>query len=856
MKISSINSVIKRKSAFVICTVALLGYAETKKYEWDSSSNRYGEDVTVMYSEDQSVSRIDATVSKENSIIFTGGEISFAPNATICLNGLGSLIFSNDIQSTALNLSSDFTNHTVTFDNLSAGTSASVSLGDLGIKESDQISLDDIEISKGQLIYTGNSIIDLKPYLIKKENNAYSIQLQNYNGAWTRCAKITLAVNNGALSAFCEYIRQYNVYTENVLGKDFDDTSDGNTINFSGSSLASLTINIIHKDTNRNIIFAGNTKLNNLNISGGINFAITGDCIGANNCATLSQSINFNQGSFELVNAGIFTNKMTVTGSNGRMLFSSTDVAAPETTIVTPLVVPTEIEKVVLTQTALSSIRAITGNVSFVVYNSNDLTQKANLHDEFKKPFGAMMVRNIGNEMVARFHATVYNMSYGGALLFRQVGPDITVKVCSTYDFWWTYDQNAKNPWTWDYFNRVIGTNPTNCRANNRMTVDNITFALKGCLGTPASPTHMYYDLQSTNVDPKNIRHIFKPGANRKMTAFVTGAVRGANLIEACEGTTLEFKNTNHNTGYLGLWHKDIANPPLIVVHSGAKVINDRNWQNSVYQTIDLRGGKFAHRDPDNDKVSYSDYAFFKGRASKNHVHAVRYSDGAQTHGWGLLLGNEEVPDSELVVTGTTPSSAENGFYVGGTKLGAAENPGTLTLNIEDVTSDESVDFTLYLPIKQQEGATWVQIRKIGAGTVLLNAKDNIITNAPIILTEGILEIATNDCLNANTDFVFDGGTLKAMASCEYKFDEVTVTSSGEIVLPSNSTIRFNDSSANDWASNGTLDFICDASTTSIFFEGLNVKQQANIRLNGEKCHLNKEGKLVPGERGMAIIIR
>lgn len=863
MKLFARRSSIACSLVLAGCFAASAGFAGVTTYVWNGTDATYGDDVAVTFSNgtDGPVSRIDVTAAEGERVVFTGTDLSCAADAVVCLRGLGSLVFSNDVDAAGnVALTSDFPDRTADFEkNLPAKTTATINLTELGVAEAEKLTLDDIKVTGGKGYYN-TSTVTLSPYFPARTADGYSVQLQGWTGAWSKCYKVILTLENGTLSVTCVYTKNCSDYMKDIRGSDFDKELE-NVSEASNHWLKELNIHVVRADGRRNVSFAGRFGIGSaatLAVKDGINFSVTGDGIGAKDAAVLAQTLTLRQGSFELIDAGIFTNAMTLVGEDGQLVFSSTDAPASEPTVIETGATVTWRPGVVLPGAALASILAVTGEVSFLKYNSD--TEKVTLNADYQGPLGAMFQRNIGNEMVARFQAKTVNMTYGGGLLFRQSGTNVMAEVCSVYDAWWSNTPASKDPWTWDYFNGTADRS----RANTHMTVKNLTFVLGGRLGTPAAPTHMYYALKANSGSyPVRMRHVFRPGANRRMSVLLTGAMYGAKQIEVYDGATVAFKSTYNGavgTGHLGLWHRDGLHPPTITVHAGGRVFNDRNWQNSVHQTIDLKGGTYAVRDPAQDCVSHASYAFFKGKHADNHLHGIRYSAGGKSCGYDLYLGNDDGPDSELTVTGSVPCRAENGFTVGGTNSAStADAPYTLTLDVADVTGDAAVDFTLEHRICQRYRSGWVQLRKTGAGTALLQGV-NVLTNAPVALEAGCLVMGRTACFNADTDFSFEGGALEASVAGTYELGAVTVSAGGSLTLAEGANVRFAASSGEAWTPAKTLALVCDTDTSSVYFgsaaDALTRKQQRSLRLNGLPCRLNKDGRVVPGEEMTVVVIQ
>jgi autotransporter-associated beta strand protein len=140
------------------------------------------------------------------------------------------------------------------------------------------------------------------------------------------------------------------------------------------------------------------------------------------------------------------------------------------------------------------------------------------------------------------------------------------------------------------------------------------------------------------------------------------------------------------------------------------------------------------------------------GDDNSNYMNKLTLMNGASITGYKIRVGFVSVPT--ITVAGTNTCSIPAGLNM--VKYG--ENP--LTFNVADVTGDEAADLTIPGVIRDYTGAQYeyMPILKTGAGTLSLSGVNT--HKGVYTLTQGGLALDGNGALNAANDIVLNGGSL------------------------------------------------------------------------------------------------
>jgi len=141
---------------------------------------------------------------------------------------------------------------------------------------------------------------------------------------------------------------------------------------------------------------------------------------------------------------------------------------------------------------------------------------------------------------------------------------------------------------------------------------------------------------------------------------------------------------------------------------------------------------------------------YFENNDNGNYLNNITLMNGAQVTGYNVRVGYVSAPT--ITVSGTSPSTLAAGLNL--VKNGTVP----LTLNVADVTGDGTVDFAIPGVIRDYVGFAGMPITKTGAGTVSLSGVNTTI--AAYAINAGTLALDGNGALNANNNVTLNGGTL------------------------------------------------------------------------------------------------
>jgi hypothetical protein len=165
--------------------------------------------------------------------------------------------------------------------------------------------------------------------------------------------------------------------------------------------------------------------------------------------------------------------------------------------------------------------------------------------------------------------------------------------------------------------------------------------------------------------------------------------------------------------------------------------------------------------------------------------------DGATVNMSNVYCG--KIHAGNWYVSGSTPCSASaSPLYLYGDNSATAENPKprTFTVDVEDVTGDDGVDFTFTGNIltPQNVAFTNVTVLKRGSGTWLLNGTYSCV--GPTLVSGGFFKLGRTGTMNAsqNISLLFGGG-LALAEGVSNAIGKVSLTTAGVLDVPTTSTL-------------------------------------------------------------------
>ena len=846
----------------VVAAVAVGAGAETTTYTWDGTSTAYGDKVTVAYDGEGKVTKLTASVARDEKVVFVGGTTEFAADAVISLASVGPLVFSNRVVTAG-----GVTVESAVVDTVIGGEDRGFIMGVSKVLPITFADFDELRIESAVISYmSGSTQVNLdnsRFFYVTREPDRQTMQLQEFNGAWTRCVKIEMTPSDEGVVVTSVYARQTSDEHVNHVGEDFDTAELRYTTMKTELFLTKVKIVVDCNPTLRQLHFAGELEAGGaVTVSKGANVFATGAALGAQDDATCDLGVNFDNGTFTFFDCGFFTYAGTVTGNAGSLIFGSSD-AEPQASQEVFLDSLTATDQTVVYGASLASLTGVTAVVRWNRYDSYDAgktVQEDVMNDEFRGDLPAAFFRNIGDETVARFQGmskTWGSLMNSAAVRFRQDGTNIVARAVATYDQW-TGNTKVKDPWLWDAVN-------DNCRIRD---VERYLIALSNVVLRLDCPKgDINWDTQMTLAcadSSTGVSYVFKPGANRRLTAIVTSdngmpQVKGEVHVYDRAIVTLagrDFTKDGYTPTYQGLWQGQTgSNAAKIFVHEGGKMLTNQRAQNSGYgQVVTVDGGTYAFRDSSVSDEN-RDYKFKRSPFFADCIGGVTYMNGAVTDGYMPYLGAMG-NSATIKVGGTTPSVCRNGYGLYSQSTESA-SPQTCTMDVEDVTGDDGVDFTMEWNFVWKN-YIYPRLAKKGAGTVLLKMKNDLPTYK-LWIREGTVLMGMTDGLGTK-GVTLDGGALAIQAG-------LTNSISGSLVLSTNSTIRLaanskiliDDSSAETWTAGARLTITGDPATSAISFggkNGLTAAQLKQIRWDGKRVEFDEDGCLkqyIPGE---AIIVR
>lgn len=855
------------------CAIGLpVAFGETFIYTWDGTSESYGDGrVAVGYAGD-AVATLTAKVAEGDTVVFEGETpVSFAADATVKVDGRGSLTFSNDVAAAgALVFTSDAPRLAFTYPNSEypGGDMSDIAPGNpevLAFRGVTNLSEYVFADASGGYYYSpSHPVNDRDFYFCGRTETTLHAQIQYWDGGTCRCVMPQVVAREDGL--WLTNSAAWSVKWD-ATGIDFTTLEGRQNEDY---SVIAFELIAERKDGRRQVTFANGLTLGGkVTVAGGVNLRGSAKAFKTSDGETFDADIEFDNGDLTYLDVGAFTNAARYTGKYGDIYYRTPDIEAGVSTFLYEdaeiidgeMGIPTE-NLVILRKTNLATITGLTSRAQWNVYNNKGPDVAPNLTypppGEFAGDLPAMYFEvdpSFGTMAVARFQTPrnlTYDLTMSIPLVFEQVGRDVAVRKVQGRWVWAAHETtgHSLDPWTWDPW-KYPGTNPKDY-TTQEFFVTNLCLRLSRPSGGFAG--------EITFAGTENTRLVnthFAPGRNASysvnLTTYKAIATDLRSTVYIADGVTVRLMAPEDDWSQGMFGASSIC--PRFVVAKGGRVLTLRQKMNSVGQYIELQGGEYGFmRSPvtpsyaNDGKLTCTRYD--TDAELWNYIGHYTLSDGARLYGQRPRIGTSYVTKPTVKVIGEQPCRA-NGFYV----ITTSSAQITLTLDVADVTGDSAADFLTGKLEKSDPNL--VSITKTGAGTVLFE-KPNVTTGAPFVVKDGTVSMGCDNCF-ADTTFSLEGGSLAVAAGTANTLESIAISADTTLTLGDDATLTVTDPTA-EWATDATVNIVGDPEKCALKFGdesgSLSPRQIRRIRWNGEKCHLTEDGTVVPGALGMMLLFR
>ena len=859
-----------------------VAFGETFTYTWDGSSESYGDGRVVVGYADDSVATLTAKVAEGDTVVFEGETpVSFAADATVKVDGRGSLTFSNDVAAAgALIFTSDaprldFDIAKTAYDKSTLSTGGPEVLAFPGV-----MNLADYAISgkKSAIQYNGSTRrSDFSSYFPVRTADSYSYQIQNWYGTAavpkTMCILIKFIQREDGVAI--TNVANWAVDRRNVVGEDITTLPDKYAGNY---QILETSLVAERLPGRREVTLAGAFSSGGvLTVAGGVNLRGTAAAFNTTNAGTFDNAVALDSGSLTFLESWNFTNAATLSGMDGDVFYESPDLKEADFVEETKsfdfpeglgtanvVVLPNADLRSVLGLTMKAEWRDYSGNYATVISVKTNNNDKIAFADDLP-PMYFEKDQWSGTLAVARFQtiSMLRSISMSVPLVLEQVADGVAIRAAGGVSAWHSHWPNGepKDVMTWDPWVGAYTSKPTAYAVNKNFYVTNVTIRLSSPTGNaPISSTVAI----ATKGTAKVVNTSFRPGAGRYLTATISTSVGTSDgaMVHVYDRANLRLGGGSSFNWSLGLWNDNSSAVPDITVHSGGRAQTYLQKSNPVCQILNLEGSEYLFTGslpaPALSEGKLMAASYTHGSAFFNYIGGVAYSEGAVTKGLMPYVGSHYNPAPVVSVTGSKPCRADNGFYVAtSTATGATSpTPTTLTFDVADVTDSAETDFTsAKLKAGDTENVTFV---KKGTGTMLLSAVNEMGEN-PFEVADGTLALGCSGCLGETAKVALTGGSLAVAAGTANTLQSLAVGADTTLTLGDGATLTVTDPTA-EWATGVTVNIVGDPKKCTLKFGdetgSLTSSQFRRIRWNGEKCHVTEDGTVVPGALGSVLIVR
>ena len=870
------------------CAIGLpVAFGETFTYTWDGTSESYGDGrVAVGYAGD-AVATLTAKVAEGDTVVFEGETpVSLAADATVKVDGRGSLTFSNDVAAAgALVFTSDAPRLSFNIDDLGLPHSTLSAGGPEVLAVPGVMNLADYVRSaqNSAIQYNGSTRRgNFASHCPVRTADSYAYQIQNWYSTAaqpkTMCILLKFIQRDDGVAL--TNAASWAVYGYDAVGEDFLVIPDKGAESYQILETSLVAERVAGR---REVTFAGAFSSGGaLTIAGGVSVRGTAKAFGTENGATFDRAVGFDSGSLTFLESWNFTNAATLSGTDGDIFYETPDLSAEDLveetkTLEFPgglgaanvVALPNADLRSVLGLTMKAEWRDYAGNSATVISVKTNNNDKVAFTDDLppmyfeKDPWSGALA-------VARFQtiSMLRTISMSVPLVLEQVGGDVAIRAVSGVSAWHSHWPNGepKDVMTWDPWVGERTGEPAAYTVNKNFYVTNVVirYSSPAAAKGPVSAAVAIATQKSGTVTAVNTS--IRPGAFRYLTATITTSVgtSGGAMYHVYDRANLRLGGGSSFNWSLGLWNDNTSSVPDITVHPGGRAQTYLQKSNPVCQVLNLDGSEYRFTSSfpvpayANGKLKSAD--FTQGTAFFNYIGGIAYSDGAVTTGLMPYIGSSYNTKPVVSVRGATPCRADNGFHVVATspKTGEPLAPVTLTFDVADVTGSAEIDFTSAKFATSSDCKDCVTYVKTGDGTMLLSAV-NVMSENPFEVAGGTLALGCSGCLGETAKMALTGGSLAVAAGTTNTLESIAIGADTTLTLGDGATLAVTDPTA-EWATDVTVNIVGDPKTCTLKFGdetgSLSSRQFRRIRWNGEKCHVAEDGTVVPGALGIVLIVR
>lgn len=650
------------------------------------------------------------------------------------------------------------------------------------------------EISSVAAGMAGNSVslgpVPAAPYFFNHNGATGTVQMQAYNGGYTKCVKIELAQAGEDVTARVLYAKYHNSQNNNLVGFDFD--TGGTTMDIASSfgaggyGLCQLRLLRTHTLT----LTGANTYFGDTVSDGGVLEIGPSGQLGGGAYAgavVVYGPFLYNSASNQVLSGNLSGSGMLVKDSPGK----TENVFVYDAFL-------TQTAIVILPNTSLADCTGADGMLGGAFIDSGS-----------GLPYPADAYHFVNDGTSATFQLQAYDGGHTKCVkvALAQAGTNVTGRVVYAK---YLLSQNALG------FDFDTGgssqTVATSYAAGGYGAAHTVLTLLRHSTLT-LSGTNTYAG--GTAVNKGSLVASGSADALPSTGAIIVGD--GGNLVLSVPPLNVS------NPGGVGN-----GNP--ITVKSGGTLTLAGVFNSGYSRLVTLDGGTL------NSVVT-------ENNDNANYLNNLVLKNGARVVGHKVRVGYHSA--ASIVVGGTSPSFLEAGLNM------VNMSSRALTVNVADVTGDGGADFTISGVIRdyavQFEG---MPIIKTGAGTLLLSGVNPYV--GPYTVSAGTLALGAGGALNAGNGIVLNGGTLD-MGAVTNAAGTLTLSADSTLLL-GEGRLAFADSSATSWGEGQSLTLVGTLGKQSLRVgtsqEALTGSQLAAITFNGKPVVLTAEGYLSEPPKG------
>ena len=803
---------------FLIMAAAIAVFADDETPQWVSGDSPDSLGSLSLTYENGAVKTIVATPVGNGTITLAGDAIDFASDATVTMAAAGTLVFSNDVAGNGLSCSR--TGQQFTY---SGAALPAYAEGNPGALMFEDLSLDAVTPVASR--FSGELAGVARPYFIVREAGRLEVQMQSqcfvtsYNAGQTQSAKLVLVQNGADIYGSVVWTKTNGSEYGDYRGrKDFTDAGES-----VAGTVDNLTVALTAGMDDAEIAFAGALS-GSVAASGGVRVSIDarraaygGVFANAVSAAAGSAVVLRNSSGISVTSAIsgagdiVFENDSVYSYKRDGFFYTAADMDTAYHT--TSMVFKTNARL-----SNVTNVKAVVGCYNkgvlpvanngngYVLLSSTATTQRWQIQG-LDKSTGANFMRcatleftQVGDDIFAKYaEARQGSGTQGSELVGSQQKVTASTSDSANGAAVYVYDVELE-------FSEPIELAATSLSGVN--TMDSGEYRANGGV-TLSLDSKFALPCMGSVVAGNGSSVLFNFAMSEQATSY------GSNTCALCvqPGGTLR-QTTRFSIGYMfSIWNDGGAVVVDHVVESG-----------------------------------------FDG-----YLNHIWMRDGATVNMSNVYCG--KIHAGNWYVSGSTPCSASaSPLYLYGDNSATAENPKprTFTVDVEDVTGDDGVDFTFTGNIltPQNVAFTNVTVLKRGSGTWLLNGTYSCV--GPTLVSGGFFKLGRTGTMNAsqNISLLFGGG-LALAEGVSNAIGKVSLTTAGVLDVPTTSTLVV-DSIEN--LANATLTITNELSEAGGQIRVLNVPSRSDLKriAYGELgVSIDANGWLIPKrKRGLVISVK